>query len=438
MRMEVKPFKAFRYDEAVVGTVGNCIAPPYDVISPDQQQQLYEKSEYNIVRIIKGQITATDNGTDNQYTRASRFLNEWISQGILKQDSADTIYAYVQNFLTNGQKFERLSFIALAKLEEFGKIVMPHEQIFTETTTDRLNLKRATSAKFGLPLMLYEDKEGIADKIIAKSTGQKPLIDFTDEQDVHHRLFAITAQEDIGAIAKMMHDKSCIIADGHHRYTTGLIYSKETDNPVAKYQMLAFCNSCHEGLVILGTHRLVSDLDDFNSERLITELSSNFEITQYPFDSPQTKADAKQQMLAQMRDKHCKDKNAFGIYLNDNAFYAAVLKDRKLMDTTAPGMSTAWRALDVAVLHKLILEKLLGIGDKELTAGRNVEYVKDNGRAVDEMVKKIDEGQKQAAFFMNPTKIQQIQKVAEAGERMPQKSTYFYPKVYTGLTISKM
>lgn len=436
--MEVKPFKAFRFDETKVGDVGSCTAPPYDVISPAQQQKLYEKSEYNIVRIIKGKTTPSDNDSNNQYTRAADLLNTWMEKGILKQDSAETIYAYVHDFQLAGNKFQRFGFIALAKLEEFGKIVRPHEQTFSEPMIDRLNLKRATAAKFGLPFMLYEDEQAIADKIIKKAATQKPLMDFADEQDVRHRLFIITAKDDIDAIAKMMLDKSCIIADGHHRYTTGLSYAKESSNPAAKYQMLAFVNTLHEGLVVLATHRLVGNLENFSSEKLIADLKKNFEINEYHFNSPRTETAVKQKMLAQMKAEHNNSKNAFGIHVRDNAFHVAVLKNKQVMNSVAPEKSNAWRLLDVSVLQKLVLEELLDIDEKKLASGSNVEYIKDADDAIDESITKVDAGKKQAAFFLNPIKMQQLKMVTEAGERMPQKSTYFFPKMHTGLTINKL
>jgi len=436
--MEVRPFRAYRFNKDVVGDVGNCIAPPYDVITDEQREQLYRKSKYNIVRVIKGETKPSDNGTDNQYTRAARYLNEWIEQGALKQDSADTIYGYVQDFRLGGTSYRRLSFIALAKLEEFGPVVRPHEEVLNGPIVDRLNLKRATGAKFGLVFMLYEDKQGIADRIIEQAAEGEPLVDFVDDEGVRHRLFAITDKEQIDTISRLMGDKKCIIADGHHRYTTGLTYSKENPNPAAKYQMIAFVNTCHEGLAILATHRVVANLEDFNLTTLLGRLKENFELTEYRFNSPEQKHEAKQRMLDQMKVEHDKGRNAFGIYAGDNAFYVAVLKNVEAMNQAATDKSHAWRSLDVAVLQKLILEQLLGIDERKLARGTNVEYVKDNGNKVDEIIEQIDTGQKQVAFFMNPPKMEQIERVADMGERMPQKSTYFYPKIYTGLTINKL
>ncbi|MBW7988405.1 MAG: DUF1015 domain-containing protein [Planctomycetes bacterium] len=438
MNMQIKPFKAFRFDKAVVGDPGSCIAPPYDVINDVQQEQLYNKSEHNIVRIIKGKTNASDNGDNNQYTRAAGYLNNWINQGALKEDTAETIYAYVQDFELGGIQFQRLAFIALARLEEFGEIVRPHEQVLKKPMLDRLSLKKATTAGFGLVFMLYEDEQEIADKIIEQTATTEPLIEFIDEQNVRHRLFAITAEENIQQIVKMMNDKSCVIADGHHRYTTGLAYSKESDHPAAKYQMLAFANISHKGLIVLATHRLAGNLENFSFEKLITELKESFELTEFKFDSPESKMNAKRKMLEQMKAGHDDDKNAFGVYGSNNAFYVAVLRDMQAMDPIMPDMSPAWRTLDVSILHKLILENILGIDEERLAKGENLQYVKDTPNAIDESISQVDAGHKQAAFFMNPVKMQQLKLVTEAGERMPQKSTYFYPKIFTGLTIQKL
>ena len=202
--------------------------------------------------------------------------------------------------------------------------------------------------------------------------------------------------------------------------------------------MTGFVNIRQHGLTILATHRLVGNLEDFNLEKLITALRENFEITEYAFDSPPAKAEAKQKVFAQMKAGHNRDKNTFGIYGGGSAFYVAVLRNKQAMDFVAPNMSRVWRSLDVSVLHKLILEKLLGISEEKLAGGSNIEYIKDVGSAVDQSIEKVDSGQKQILFFVNPTKMQQIQMVTAAGEKMPQKSTFFYPKMHTGLTINKL
>jgi uncharacterized protein (DUF1015 family) len=443
MIMEVKPFRALRFNESVVGDVGQCIAPPYDVISDAERDALCRKSKYNIVHITKGQVTAADDERNNQYTRAAQYLRTWIAEGALKEDDQDTIYGYVQDFEIHGTAFQRLSFIALGKLEDFGKVVRPHEQVFEKPMLDRLNLERATAARFGLVFMLYEDPQGVADQIITRAATQEPLIDFVDDQGVRHRLFAITARDEIKAVETMMQEKSCIIADGHHRYTVGLTYMRESGNPKARHQMIAFTNTRQTGLVILATHRLVGGLNSFQPSFLLDLKGIGFTVTRCRF-MPQTgsKEQAKQQMLRMLTDlqsRHDRDVTAFGIYYTGaDAFYVAVLEDRSRMAAVAPDMSEAWRSLDVAVLQKLVLEGLLDLDEKKMGNSDYVEYVKDMPNALSEIIECIDAGRKQVAFFTNPIKMRQLTEVTEAGERMPHKSTYFYPKMYTGLTIQKL
>lgn len=436
--MQVEPFKAFRFDADIVGNSGDCIAPPYDVINDAQQEQLYQKNPYNLVRIIKGKINSHDDGEDNQYTRAAALLSDWIDEGALKQDADEAIYAYEQDFKLGGKRYQRYSFVALGKLEDFGDVVKPHEEVFKKTMIDRLNLKQATSADFGLVFLLYEDPRKVAETIMGQASFTKSLIDFIDEQNVRHRLFAITDKDKIQKIMDMMSDKSCIIADGHHRYTTGLRYAEETSNPAAGYQMLAFANVLQAGMIVLATHRIVYNLDRFDMKQLLSDLEERFDVVEFGFDCSKSKTQARKEMLNRMRAEFENNKNAFGIYASDDAFYVAVLKDPRAMDTVVPDKSKGWRTLDVSILHKLILEELLDLDQEKQTQGKNIQYVKDTPTAIDDSIDRIDAGEAQVAFFMSPVKIQQLTMVTDAGERMPQKSTYFYPKVYSGLTINKV
>lgn len=437
--MEIQPFRAHRFDGSVVGNVGDCIAPPYDVIDANQQRQLYEKNPYNIVRITRGKTTSCDDEQHNQYTRAAEYLTQWMQQGALKQDAKDSIYGYVQDFEIDGVVFRRLTFIALGRLEDFGKTVKPHEQVFAKPMLDRLNLKKATAARFGLVFMLYEDPEGVADRVIQKAAAQQPLVGFVDDQDVRHLLFAITSKSDIDAIRGMMDQKSCIIADGHHRYTTGLNYWRESGNPAARYQMMAFTNARQQGLVVLATHRVAGGIADFKPETFLKRLQGKFDLVEFQF-TPQgeDKQQARQKMLAQMKSLHEKDQVAFGVYMAGDAFHIAILKDKELMAAATPEMSEAWRTLDVSVLQKLVLEELLDIDDERAGSPDCVEYVKDVPNAISEIIARIDAGEKQVAFFTNPVKMKRLVEITDAGERMPHKSTYFFPKMYTGLTIQKL
>ena len=431
--MEVKGFKAYRFNSAVVGDSGKCIAPPYDVINSAQQNILYQQNPYNIVRIILGKKEASDNEKINQYTRAGDYLNEWMKQNALKQDDKETIYAYVQEFEIAGKKFQRSGFIALAKLAQFGSGVQPHEKTLDGPKADRLKLTMAAAAQFELVFMLYEDSQVVADKIIKKAAQKKSLIEFIDDDSVKHQLFAIDSPEEIGQIQQMMAQKAGLIADGHHRYETALNYYNLTKNPNAQWLMIAFVNMRNEGLVVLPTHRLVGNLKNYNTDELMKNLQKNFKVTQFEYKEAKNKAQSL--MQKRMSKAFEQGENAFGIY-DGKSFYFIQLNN-KLALKSLP-MSEASKSLDVVVLHKLILEGVLGIGDEALAEESNIEYIKDIGEAVDEAIAKVDSSEMQVLFFMNPTKVEQVRAVAAENEKMPQKSTFFYPKIFSGLTINKL
>jgi uncharacterized protein (DUF1015 family) len=435
--MEIKAFKALRFDSAVVGDPGRCVAPPYDVIDERQRERLYNTSEYNIIRITKGRTNPQDNDSNNQYTRAARFLNEWLAKGVLKPDPAEAIYPYVQDFVLDGRSYHRSGFVALGGLEELGAGVWPHERTMDEPKADRLNLMQATDAQFGQIFVLYDDGEKVADAIIARSLTQSPAVDFVDGDGVRHRLFKVADQPDIRALGDMMTDKQVIIADGHHRYETALNYYKKTDRPEARYRMMTFVNIRDEGLIILPVHRVLRDINDFDIKKLLGNLEKSFEVTEFKFGSPEQKQAMKKQTFEYLKNRFGQDKNAFGLYAGNGAFYAAVLKDEQALEVIEH-CSEALCRLDVSVLHRLILQGVLGIGEKALARQSNIEYISGPGDAVTESIEKVDNRERQAVFFMNPARIEQVWAVASQGEKMPQKSTFFYPKIFTGLTIHKI
>jgi len=434
--MQIKAFKAYRYNSEVVGDVGDCIAPPYDVIDSRQQQSLYDKSPYNIVRIIRGRKDPADDEGENVYTRAARYLDEWVNSGALKQDADEAIYAYVQNFEINRTEYQRYSFVAKGKLENFGNSVLPHEKVLNSPIEDRLNLTRATGCAFGLVFLLYNDPESVADEILSRAMSTDCLVDLTDDQNVRHRLFAVAETADIKAIADMISDKTCVIADGHHRYTTALAYRDETNEAKTKYQMLAFSNIAHEGLIVLATHRVLNNLENFDFARFVKLLETDFDVFEYPCGSDQQKKRSLQQMIERMNAEFENNNSAFGIYAG-GSFYVAVFKNPLAMDQAVPDKSDAWKKLDVAVLHKLIIEKQLGIDENMQAAGGYIEYVKDSGDKINRIIENVDNNSRQLGLFMNPPRLEQIADVAKQSDRMPQKSTYFYPKMFTGLTVDK-
>jgi uncharacterized protein (DUF1015 family) len=434
--MKIKAFKAYRFDEKIVGSSADCIAPPYDVIDAEAQQALYEKNDRNIVRIIKGKKFAEDNEQNNVYSRAADYLSKWISEGAIKPDKNESIYAYVQDFSAAGRDFTRSGFIALGKLAAFGQGVQPHEKTLDGPKADRLNLTRATGAQFGQIFMLYDDPQTTADAVIAEAAGSEPLVSLLDEENVSHKIYAITADAQKQAIIDMMADKSPVIADGHHRYETALNYYNETKKPSAEYCMMTFVNMHNEGLVVLPTHRLVSGLEGFDMGLLITAVGHMFEITEYRF-SDGDKQKAQEDMFADLLADYDGGANSFGVYGNDGSFYKIKLKSREHIRKAAPELSEASQKLDVWVLHRLILENILGIGEKQLAGQSNLKYIKDIADAKERSIAKVDGGQSQVVFFMNPTPVEQVKAVADAGEKMPQKSTFFYPKIFTGFTINK-
>ncbi|AQQ08701.1 hypothetical protein L21SP3_00490 [Sedimentisphaera cyanobacteriorum] len=436
--MEIKAFKAYRFNPEIVGTAGDCIAPPYDVIKEQLQEALYKQNDYNIVRIIKGKQSEQDSENDNVYTRARDYLNSWIEENALRQDEKPSIYAYVQKFEAAGENFARSGFIALGRLAAFGKGVQPHEKTLDGPKADRLNLTRACKAQFGQIFMLYNDPEKVVEEIIDKCVQGEPLIEFCDEEGVQHSLYSVDADQDIAAVASMMQDKDPVIADGHHRYETALNYYNESGDPNAQYRMMTFVNMYNEGLVVLPTHRLAGDIEGFDIGKLITDLREQFEIEEFGFSDDSEKQDAKARMFEALERDFQSGKNSFGIYAADKAFYKIMLKDISFMASCAPELSEASRRLDVTILHRLILENILGIGDAQLASQANLEYIKGIGSAADDSISRVDSGEKQVVFFMNPTPVKQVRDVADAGEKMPQKSTFFYPKIYTGLTINKI
>ncbi len=436
--MEIRPFSAFRYNASIVGDVGACIAPPYDVIDDELRRRLYRQNDYNVVRIIKGQTFPDDNDRDNQYTRAGQYIDLWIAQKALVQDGRESIYVYVQDFEVGRERYRRSGFIALGKLEQFGRSVQPHEKTLDGPKADRLKLMHAKAAQFGQIFMLYDDPEKTEDAIISKAAARTALVDFTDDSGTRHRLYAIDDPQDIRQLADMMKSRQAVIADGHHRYETALAYYEQTQNPAASYRMMTFVNMRNPGLVILATHRLVSGLEGFSIDGLIERLRGAFEVAVFDFSDEQGSSGARDAMFAAMKQGLDRRRNVFGLYAGSGAFHVLTLKDASAMGAFASQLSAPSRALDVNVLHKLILERNLGIGEEQLAGQTNLTYVKDAGDAVEQSIAKVDRGDSQAVFFMNPTRIEQIRSVVATGEKMPQKSTFFYPKIYTGLVVNKL
>ena len=436
--MDIKPFKAYRFNSAVVGDAGLCIAPPYDVIDAPLQEQLYQRHPFNIVRAIRGKAAPGDDAHNNVYTRAQEYLQKAIAQGALVQDQSPSLYAYVQDFRIEAQAYQRSGIIALGKIEPFGKGVRAHEKTLEGPKADRLNLTRATAAQFGQIFMLYDDPENTDRQLFDAARTSPPVLDTTDSEDVRHRIYRISDAALIGLFTRAMADKQTIIADGHHRYETALNYWQQTGHEEAQYLMMTFVNTRHPGLVIQPTHRLIVNLDGFDVNALLKDLASDFQVETFAFETPEQKHSARTAMFERMVRRHQDARSIFGLYAGGKAFYTVMLNSAEAMGQVAGQAGYAARGLDVNVLHWLILDKHLGICDKKLAAQSHLEYIKDMGNAIDHCVDRIDAGTAEAVFFVNPPRIEQVQDIAAVGEKMPQKSTFFYPKVYSGITINKL
>ncbi|MDF1538487.1 MAG: DUF1015 domain-containing protein [Candidatus Thorarchaeota archaeon] len=441
--VRVVPFKAFRYNKEKIADISKTVAPPYDIIKGAKIDEIQSLSEYNIAWIIKNKPQENDTEESNQYTRARDLLNTWIAENAIVQDDKDSFYVYGQDFEVLGKNLFRFGFIGLIELEEFAKAssgggtfsgVLQHEETLPKDIVDRLSLCRETMANFGQIFVIYPDHEGKVDSILEKAMTQNPVFDVTDYEDVRHRIWKIDSEEDTNRITQLMEDKYVIIADGHHRYKTALQLSK--DNPTlasAKYRMLTFVNISNPGLVVLPTHRLVQNLENFNKENLLKQIEEYFDLE---------KLNSKEAMFDQMNRMFKQGKHSLGLFMDDGHFYAFTLKDVKTMEKVMPDSSDELRHLDVSVLHALVLDKMLGIDKEKLKQGTMkgggfVVYLKGIGDAVEDSIKSV-QGDAQAVFFMNPTKVEEVESVSKNFEVMPQKSTFFQPKVWTGFTINKL
>jgi uncharacterized protein (DUF1015 family) len=437
----IYPFRATRYNPTAV-RIEDVVTQPYDKITPAMQQVYYGRSPYNLVRIILGLPELFDEpGVNDVYTRAARDFVEWRKNGVLQTDNEPSIFAYSQRFQVPGRDEvrERRGFIALGGLEDYtAKVVFRHEQTLSKPKSDRLNLLKATCAHFGQIFMLYSDPARSIEKMLFQNF--QPEIEVKDDYGVLHRLSRVTDPHALRLVIGSMSDKKLIIADGHHRYETALNYGKEhapahvhhtrerdlaTTLPHPPYPeaaaMMTFVNMDSEGLVILPTHRVVFDLVDFRPEAFLERAAQYFEIEKL------STTDAAQ-LTAKLAEAGS-EATAFVAVLANGAF---LLKARpQLVEQTLTQLTERQRQLDVAQLHGLVLEQLLGLSEESIREQRNLRYLRDAAEAAEQVTK----GTAQAAFLMNPATLQELREIAFNGEVMPQKSTDFYPKLLSGLAI---
>jgi uncharacterized protein (DUF1015 family) len=433
---QVYPFPALRYNAARV-QIADAVTQPYDKITPAMQERYYAASPGNLVRIILGKRESADNNRDNVYTRAASYFSDWRRNGIFAQDPSASFYAYSQRFAVPGSPHticERRGFIGAGQIEDYDAgVVFRHEQTLSAPKTDRLNLLRATRAHFGQIFMLYSDPQKAVDGLLFGGTTA-PDIDILDEYGVRHQVWKVSDPEVLGQVRGLMGDKKLIIADGHHRYETALNYrnerrqqavdSGEAADANAPYErmMMTFVNMDAEGLLILPTHRVVFGLENFDPTRLAEQACPYFTVKRLP---ERVDGAGATRLLAETAP----ERSVLLAATKDADF---LLEARPEADS-APGMaslSPRQRRLDVAKLHKILLESVLGISEEDIRNQKHINYV----REASESIERVRQGAN-VAFLMNPVPIQQMRDVAFAAEVMPQKSTDFYPKLLSGLTV---
>jgi uncharacterized protein (DUF1015 family) len=437
---DIQPFRAYRYDTNRVA-LKDVLTQPYDKITPEMQEKYYAASPYNLITIEKGRVHPSDAAGDNVYTRAAKKVQEWISSKILAQDSAPNIYIYSQEFLVPGTqtKRTRIGFIALGRVEDYdAKVIFRHERTLSGPKADRIELLKQTGVQTGQLFLLYDDPGRVVDNLLEETTRKSTPLEMTDEYGVIHRLWPVSDAAFIKRVQSAMKDKKLVIADGHHRYETALNMRNEgraksngkpDANAASEFAMMTFINTHSKGLTILPTHRVVS-LANFDFEKFRKAMAPYFDWYSYPYQNAEERASAYAEFRRDLENpKH--GRRAIGVYTGNGAFFLFLLKKDADLEAALPDVSEGQRGLDVVVLHRLMLDKGLGITAEAVTAEKNVSYE----REMDTALARVDRGEAQAAFLLNPVPVQQVADIALGGDVMPQKSTDFYPKLMSGIAI---
>ncbi len=439
---EIFPFRAYRYNLERV-KLADVVTQPYDKITPPMQARYATLSPYNLIAVEKGKPTANDSAADNVYTRAEKALREWIQEGAMARDSRPGIYVYFQEYTVpeTTERRTRKGFIALGRVEDYSaQVVFRHELTHSGPKADRLELLRHTRTHTGQLFMLYSDPQRRIDGLIDQVAAHSPSDEAEDEYGVIHRVWPVFDPKIIDEIVRAMASQKLVIADGHHRYETALAYRDECRvkcgggdrNAPYEKAMMTFFNTHGEGLLILPTHRLVANLPAFDLAAFRNRISSTFEQEDYAFGSEAARSAAYERF---QRDLVASGETgrAFGMYAG-GSFTLLRLRRGVDLEKLMPNLSPAQRKLDVVLLHKVLLEEGLGVTPAAVTAEQNIAYEREIGAAVNA----VDRKRAQICFLLNPVDVNQVMDIALAGEVMPQKSTDFYPKLLSGLTLYRL
>jgi uncharacterized protein (DUF1015 family) len=435
---EIHAFRAIRYDLGHVGSVSDVVAPPYDVIDSHLQDQLYKQHPCNVVRLILNRQEPGDDEANNRYTRARRFLKNWREEGVLFEEADPAIYVYHQEFTAEGQGFIRRGFMARMRLSRFGEgIVFPHEETMSGPKMDRLMLTTVCKANLSQIFGLYPDPRNEAQAILEKAVADKTPIVATDHLGVVHRMWPVTDVGVITAVAAAMGPKPIFIADGHHRYETACNYRDQVhdsgmltpDHP-ANFVLMMCIAMDDPGLVVLPTHRLFRHLPDMTAEQLAGRLGEYF-TTRLAGQTPE----AARELWEDLDTRG--DQGDLGVYTRaDDRWTLAEITEagRQKMAQIASEHSETWQGLGVSILHRLVVDTLLAEGAEPLTEKNKPDYV----HLVDELIAGLNRRAYPLAALVMPATVKHIRDVSLTGERMPAKSTYFYPKLLSGLVINPL
>ena len=419
---EVKPLRTLRYDLRAVGSLDAVIAPPYDVIDRQRRAALVERSPFNVVEI---DLPEPHDGPEDPYAHAATVMEAWRQQSVLVREREPALWALAQDFTApDGSRRTRTGFFARVRVEDYGAgRIRPHERTQPGPKEDRLRLTRATRANLSPIFSLFDDPGGEAQAALEAAVGDEPFAAATDDDGVENRLWRIVDPAAIEAVERALAPRELLIADGHHRYETARIYAQEVGGEGEhRYVLMFLCALSDPGLAVFPTHRLLTDVGDpALQERLGAALKRDFEIERVERSAVEPPSDANAVAFGYM-DAHFRQ--PFRLRLRDPQVAAAALPER----------SEAYRSLDPAVLEALVLREALGMSEGDIAAQRGVTYAKSTDAALEA----VESGAADAAFFMRATPIEQVQAVAAAGESMPPKSTFFYPKVPTGLVFSPL
>jgi uncharacterized protein (DUF1015 family) len=420
----IEPFRALMYNRQITGEPARVVAPPYDLIGAARQKQLYERSPYNVVRLELGREA-------DRYGAAEKTLTEWLAAGVVERSARPAIYQYTQTFHVEGRLLHRTGFIARVRLEEFdrGRIV-PHERTFPAAKEDRLRLLTALEVNTSSIFALYSGAHPELDRLREQAASREPLIDLVDDLGIRNELRPIEAVGEIAVIQRELESPRLLIADGHHRYETALNYRRARRHENASsepqpydYTMMTLVACGDPGLVILPTHRVVKSLPADAIASFTRRAREVFNVEEIAH---------RDAFRARLNDS---GSGAIGVTLKGSSNYLILrLRSRSAMKAAMPDAAAEVRRLDVSVLHALVFDRIFGLGADEIRKGGNIEYTIEIGGALGA----VAQGHADGAFLMNPPSIQDVEQVSDAGATMPEKSTYFHPKLLTGLVMNPL